>query len=58
MMCGVPSRCGPAPPRRKRKYQVWAIDQSNSFGKTFGGTLYIYDGKELERGHQGRRSNS
>jgi hypothetical protein len=31
-------------------YEVWAIDQSNSFGKAFGGTLYIYDGKELERG--------
>jgi DNA-binding beta-propeller fold protein YncE len=30
-------------------YEVWAIDQSNSFGKTYGGTLYIYDGAELER---------
>lgn len=33
-------------------YEVWAIDQSNSFGKSFGGTLYIYNGKDLERGHQ------
>jgi len=31
-------------------YEVWAIDQSNSPGKTFGGTLYIYDGDDLERG--------
>jgi hypothetical protein len=32
------------------KYEVWAIDQSNSPGVTFGGTLYIYDGHDLERG--------
>jgi hypothetical protein len=31
-------------------YEVWAVDQSKSAGKTFGGTLYIYDGKTLERG--------
>lgn len=30
-------------------YEVWSVDQSNSFGKTFGGTLYIHDGKDLER---------
>jgi YVTN family beta-propeller protein len=30
-------------------YEVWAIDQSNSTGLTYGGTLYIYDGKALER---------
>ena len=30
-------------------YEVWALDQSNSPGKTFGGTLYIWDGKGLER---------
>jgi DNA-binding beta-propeller fold protein YncE len=30
-------------------YEVWSIDQSNSFGKTYGGTLYIYDGGALER---------
>ena len=35
----------------KSHYEVWAIDQSNSPGKTYGGTLYIYDGAELERGH-------
>lgn len=33
-------------------YEVWAIDQSNSLGKIYGGTLYIYDGKTLERGHK------
>jgi DNA-binding beta-propeller fold protein YncE len=30
-------------------YEVWAIDQSNPPGKTFGGTLYIWDGHHLER---------
>jgi len=34
----------------KTPYEVWGIDQSNSAGKTFGGTLYIYDGEDLERG--------
>jgi DNA-binding beta-propeller fold protein YncE len=34
-------------------YEVWAIDQSNSSGVTYGGTLYIYDGKELEQGASG-----
>jgi hypothetical protein len=33
------------------QYEVWAIDQSNSPGKTFGGTLYIWDGHDLERRH-------
>jgi DNA-binding beta-propeller fold protein YncE len=33
-------------------YEVWAIDQSNSPGLAFGGTLYIWDGRDLERGHQ------
>ena len=32
------------------KYEIWAIDQSNSLGFTYGGTVYIYDGKDLERG--------
>jgi len=30
------------------KYEVWAIDQSNTNGKTYGGTLYIWDGHALE----------
>jgi len=30
-------------------FEVWAIDQSNSPGRTFGGTLYIYRGDDLVR---------
>lgn len=30
------------------KYEVWSIDQSNTFGKNFGGTVYIWDGHDLE----------
>lgn len=41
------SQASAAPP-----YEVWAIDQSNSPGKTYGGTLYVYDGNELERGRR------
>jgi DNA-binding beta-propeller fold protein YncE len=37
-------------------YEVWAIDQSNSPGLTYGGTLYIYDGKDLERGAYSREA--
>lgn len=33
-------------------YDVWGIDQSNSSGQTFGGTVYVYKGKDLERGHR------
>ena len=33
-------------------YEVWAIDQSNSPGKTHGGTLYIWDGHDLENRHR------
>ena len=32
-------------------YEVWAIDQSNSPGTTFGGTLYVWDGHDLENTH-------
>jgi DNA-binding beta-propeller fold protein YncE len=31
------------------KYEVWSIDQSNSNGKSFGGTIYIWDGHDLEK---------
>ncbi|HET9218002.1 MAG TPA: hypothetical protein VFR18_13540, partial [Terriglobia bacterium] len=34
----------------EEKYEVWAVDQSNSLGFTYGGTIYIYDGKDLESG--------
>lgn len=30
-----------------KDFEVWAIDQSNSPGTTFGGTLYIYNGRDL-----------
>jgi DNA-binding beta-propeller fold protein YncE len=33
-------------------YEVWAIDQSNSAGKSYGGTLYIWDGHDLENRHR------
>ena len=29
--------------------EVWSIDQSESAGKTYGGTIYIWDAKDLER---------
>lgn len=34
------------------KDEIWPIDQSNSPGLRYGGTLNIYAGKDLERGHQ------
>ena len=34
------------------KYEVWAIDQSNSPGKTYGGALYIWNGHDLENEHR------
>jgi DNA-binding beta-propeller fold protein YncE len=40
----------------KNRYEIWAIDQSNSPGLTYGGTLYIYDGKDLERGRHGAKA--
>ena len=30
-----------------KDFEVWALDQSNSPGTTFGGLLYIYDGEKL-----------
>ena len=32
----------------RSRYEVWAIDQSNSPGRTYGGTLHIWDGHDLE----------
>ncbi len=29
-------------------YEVWAIDQSNSPGVSYGGTIYVWDGHDLE----------
>jgi hypothetical protein len=28
-------------------FEVWLVDQSDSFGKTYGGTVHIYDGSDL-----------
>jgi hypothetical protein len=33
-----------------RGYEIWLVDQSNSFGKTYGGRVLIYDGKKIARG--------
>jgi hypothetical protein len=44
------SLAGHAPAAGQGAYEVWAIDQSNSPGLAFGGTLYVWDGHELERG--------
>jgi hypothetical protein len=32
----------------EERYEVWAIDQSNSAGLTYGGTIYIWSGHDLE----------
>jgi DNA-binding beta-propeller fold protein YncE len=34
---------------RGRGYEVWVVDQSDGAGKASGGTLYVYDGRALER---------
>lgn len=41
-----------------RKYEVWAIDQSNSPGKTYGGTLYVWNGRDLENRHRAPRAQA
>lgn len=30
------------------RYEVWAIDQSNTPGLSYGGTIYIWEGHDLE----------
>ena len=32
-------------------FEVWLVDQSNSPGQTYGGTIYIYDDADLKRKH-------
>lgn len=32
------------------RYEVWAVDQSNSPGRTYGGTVHIWDGPRLASG--------
>jgi DNA-binding beta-propeller fold protein YncE len=36
----------------QQSYEVWAIDQSNSDGRAYGGTLYIWKGLDLENKHR------
>ncbi len=36
-----------ATPGSARDFEVWLVDQSDSFGKTYGGTIYIYEGSDL-----------
>jgi DNA-binding beta-propeller fold protein YncE len=42
------SSLGLAPANNTRS-EVWSIDQSESAGKTFGGTIYIWDGNDLQQ---------
>jgi hypothetical protein len=37
-----------APAAGGHGYEIWAVDQSSSPGKDFGGTLYIWAGRDLE----------
>ncbi len=57
-LCGstLPLAAAAAGASAHDKYEVWAIDQSNSPGRSYGGTVYIYDGKDLERGRRGDRA--
>lgn len=41
-----------APARGHDQYEVWAIDQSNSPNTTYGGTLYICNGHDLEKNNK------
>ena len=36
-----------ATPAAAQDFEVWLVDQSDSFGKTYGGTIYIYEGSKL-----------
>jgi hypothetical protein len=42
----------PATASGARAYEVWAVDQSSSPGKDFGGTIHIGAGREHERRHR------
>ena len=37
---------------KRSSHEVWTVDQSNSAGKSTGGTLYVYDPQRL--GGKGR----
>jgi DNA-binding beta-propeller fold protein YncE len=40
----------------RSRYEVWAIDQSNSPGRTYGGTIHIWDGHDLENPRRASRA--
>jgi hypothetical protein len=35
-------------PKKRSSHEVWTVDQSNSAGKSTGGTLYVYDPQRLD----------
>lgn len=41
--CGDDDGIGPDRPNAGRDYEVWLIDQANSPGQAFGGTVHVYD---------------
>jgi hypothetical protein len=41
-----------------RDFEVWLVDQSDSFGKTYGGAIYIYEGADSYISWQTRMANS
>jgi hypothetical protein len=48
VLAGAPP--GPVP-AEAQEFEVWLVDQSDTKGKNFGGTLYIFDGADLTGGH-------
>lgn len=40
-------QAAPAASSQSNRFEVWLVDQSDSREKTYGGTIYIYDGKAL-----------
>lgn len=51
-LAGAALSAGPASGADRSAYEVWAIDQSNSPGLNYGGTLYVWQGHDLENRHR------
>jgi hypothetical protein len=50
----VAAACGPAANAPEATpYDVWVLDQSDSPGRNYGGTVYVYDGARLSDGSEG-----
>jgi hypothetical protein len=50
----VATACGPAADAPDAApYDVWVLDQSDSPGRNYGGTVYVYDGVKLSDGADG-----